>query len=74
MKILTTATIAIAAFGFVASVGTAASACEWMKTAKATPVPSEELAAPATEIDPLALATNDVAVVPRAPEEENQAN
>lgn len=73
MRMLSTSVTALAAIGIVASVGATASACEWMKTATATPVP-EEVAAPATNVDPVQLAElGSEAIVPRPPEEVSEA-
>ena len=69
MKIVSTSVSVLAAIGFVVSASAAASACEWMKSAAATPVPGE-LAAPATSVDPVQIAElGSVAIVPRPPEE-----
>ena len=72
MKVMTTSIALLTAVGFMAGVSTVASACEWAKTAKSTPVPAqEELAAPASKVDPTMLAqVSDGAIVPRSPEEE----
>ncbi len=74
MKIVSASVTAFAAIGFVAGASVAASACEWHKndvTAAVTPAPVEqEVAAPATAIDPVLLAElGDEAIVPRKPEE-----
>ena len=74
MKIVSTSVTALAAIGIVAGAGLAASACEWHEshvTAAVTPAPAEEeVAAPATAIDPVLLAElGDEALVPRKPEE-----
>lgn len=68
MKIVTTSATALMAIGMVAGASVGASACEWMKSAAATPVP-QEIAAPATDVDPVRLAELGSAIVPRAPEE-----
>ncbi|WP_421724874.1 hypothetical protein [Bauldia sp.] len=71
MRIVTTSVVALAAAG-VFAVGSA-SACEWQKNVTASVVPEtaqEEMATPATEIDPVRLAElQDAAIVPRKPEE-----
>jgi hypothetical protein len=74
MKIVSTSVTALAAIGILAGASVAASACEWHKshvTTAATPAPVEqEIAAPATQIDPVLLADlRTVAIVPRPPEE-----
>lgn len=72
MTIVKTSIAALAAVGFVAGATSAATACEWAKTANSSPAPAqEEMAAPATQIDPVVLAeVGKIAIVPRPPEEE----
>lgn len=71
MRVIATSVAVLAAAG-VFAVGSA-SACEWNKQVNASAAPmqtEEEVAAPATEIDPVRLAElNDAAIVPRKPEE-----
>ncbi|SDB05169.1 hypothetical protein [Bauldia litoralis] len=75
MKIVSTSVTALTAFGIIAGASVAASACEWHKshvTAAARPAPvKEEVAAPATTIDPMQIADmGGEALVPRKPEVE----
>lgn len=74
MKIVSTSVTALAAIGILAGASVGASACEWQKSqvnAAATSAPvEEEMAAPATQIDPVLLADlGTAAIVPRPPEE-----
>jgi hypothetical protein len=75
MKLVSTSVAAFAALGVVLGSSAGALACDWHKqqvTAQATPVPdAEELAAPATALDPVLLAEFDkVALLPILPKEE----
>lgn len=75
MKLMTTSVTALAAFGILAGASLSAGACEFHKnhvTAAATPpAAQEEVAAPATAVDPVLLAdAANAAIVPVAPKEE----
>ena len=74
MKLMTTSVTALAALGILAGASLSAAACEFHKnhvTAAVTPpATQEEVAVPATAIDPVLLADAEVALVPVAPKEE----
>jgi hypothetical protein len=75
MKLMTTSVTALAAFGMLAGAGASATACEFHKShvtaAVAPPVTQEDVAAPATTVDPVLLAEARAAMVPVAPKEES---
>ena len=75
MKLMTTSVTALATFGILAGASLSAAACEFHKshvTAAVTPpATQEEVAVPATTIDPVLLADAEVALVPVAPKEES---
>jgi hypothetical protein len=68
MKLVSTSFAALAALGVVLGSSAGALACEWHAqhvTAQATPVPdAEQLATPATALDPILLAELDKAAIP----------
>ena len=74
MKLMTTSVTALAALGILTGASLSAAACEFHKnrvTAAVTPqATQEEVAVPATAIDPVLLADAEVALVPVAPKEE----
>lgn len=74
MKLTTTSVTALAAFGILAVASLSATACPAHKnhvTAAVTPPPTQEdVAVPATTVDPVMLAEAGVAIVPVAPKEE----
>ena len=73
MKIMTTSLTTLAAFGIIAGASVAASACDFHKnhvTAAASPATQEDVAAPASAIDPVRLADAQAVLVPVAPREE----
>ena len=74
MKMMSTSLTMLAAFGVLAGASVAASACEFKKsnvTAVATPpATQEDVAAPASSIDPVLLADARAVLVPVAPREE----
>ena len=74
MKLMTTSVTTLAAFGILAAASMTASACPFQKnnvTAAATPpATQEDIAAPATSVDPVLLADARAALVPVAPREE----
>jgi len=74
MKLMTTSVTALAAFGILAGASLSAAACPAHKnhvTAAVTPpATQEDVAVPATTVDPFMLAEAGVAIVPVAPKEE----
>jgi hypothetical protein len=74
MKLMTTSVTALAAFGILAGASLSAAACPAHKnhvTAAVTPpATQEDVAAPATTVDPVLLAEARAAIVPVAPKEE----
>jgi hypothetical protein len=74
MKLMTTSVTALAAFGILAAASLSAAACPAHKnhvTAAATPpVTQEDVAVPATTVDPFVLAEAKAAIIPAAPKEE----
>jgi hypothetical protein len=74
MNLMTTSLTTLAAGGLLAVASVAASACDFHKnhvTAAASPVIQEDVAAPATTVDPMRVADAAKAVlVPVAPREE----
>jgi hypothetical protein len=74
MKLMTTSVTMLAAFGMFAGAGLSAAACPAHKnhvTAEAaSPATQEDVAAPATIVDPVLLAEARAAIVPIAPKEE----
>lgn len=75
MKLMTTSVTALAAFGMLAGASLSAAACPAHKNhvtaAASPPVTQEEVAVPATAVDPLMLAdAAGVAIVPVAPRED----
>ena len=74
MKLMTTSVTAFAAIGILAGVSLSASACVLHKghvtAAVSPPAQLEEVAVPATTIDPVLLADAEVVLVPVAPKEE----
>lgn len=75
MKLMTTSVTALAAFGILAGASLSAVACPAHKnhvTAAVTPpAAQEDVAVPATTVDPVMLAEAGVAIVPAAPKEES---
>jgi hypothetical protein len=75
MKLMTTSVTALAAFGMIAGASLSAAACEFHKshvTAAVTPPAApDDVAVPATTVDPMLLAdAAKSAIVPVAPKEE----
>jgi hypothetical protein len=73
MNLMTTSMTALAAFGILAGASLAASACPAHKnhvTAAVTPPVTEDVAAPASAVDPVLIAEAKAAIVPVAPKEE----
>ena len=75
MKLMTTSVTALAACGILAGASLSAAACDFHKnhvTAAATsPASQEDVAAPASTVDPMLLAdATKAAIVPVAPKEE----
>ncbi len=74
MKLMTTSVTALAAFGILAGASLSAAACPAHKnhvTAAVTPpTTQEDVAVPATIVDPVLVAEARAAIVPVAPKEE----
>ncbi len=74
MKLMSTSLTTLAAFGIVAGAGVAASACDFHKShvsaAVTPPATQEDVAAPASTLDPVRLADAQAVLVPVAPREE----
>ncbi len=74
MKLMTTSVTALATVGILAGASLSAAACDFHKghvtAAVSPPATQEEVAVPATIIDPVLLAEAKVAIVPVAPKEE----
>jgi len=74
MKLMSTSLTTLAAFGIVAGASVAASACDFHKShvsaAVTPPATQEDVAAPASTLDPVRLADAQAVLVPVAPREE----
>jgi hypothetical protein len=74
MKFMTTSLTTLAAVGILAAASTVASACPFQKNnvtaAAPPPATQEDVAAPATIVDPVLLADARAALVPVAPREQ----
>jgi hypothetical protein len=74
MKLMTASVTALAAFGILAGASLSASACPAHKnhvTAAVTPPVTQDIAAPASAVDPVLIAEAKAAIVPVAPREES---
>jgi hypothetical protein len=77
MKFMTTSLTTLAAVGMFVAAGSVASACPFQKNnvtaAAPPPATQEDVAAPATTVDPVLLADARAALAPVAPREDSVA-
>lgn len=76
MKFMTTSLTTLAAVGMLVAAGSVASACPAHKnhvTAAAQPATQDDVAAPATAVDPVLVADTRAALAPVPPREESVA-